>query len=726
MRQNASINNDAKKRASELLAKMTLSEKIAQMMQIPYNFSSRDEQDLFIERGVGSFLHVLGEDARQLQEKSLKTRLGIPLIFGIDCVRGHALNQKATVFPSQLGMASAFNPELVYKAGRVSAKEVAADGLHWVFSPVVCLGRDTRWGRVDETFGEDPYTAGVLSKALTSGYQGDDLNSPDSVLACAKHFIAHGESSGGRDSYDASVTKRKVREVFFPPFKMALDAGCGSVMTAYHSIDSLPCTANKWLLRDLLKNENSFEGFVVTDWDNVGHLIYDLHTAKDYKEAARMAIEAGNDMIMSTPAFYDAALSLAQSGEVDIKLIDEAVLRILTTKFKLGLFDGRALNQSIQDNNVFACAEHMDINQEITNQSFILLENKNNTLPFCHDTLKNIKKLAITGPLADNVRDQYGDWTFFTHPTQDFNRKPLAEYVTVWEGIKAICEKNGIESVYSKGCGVTLEEGEDIKEALNVCEGADAVVAVIGDCVTQNGEVKDRANLDLPENQQLLLQELKKAGHKLIVIVISGKPLTIPWVKENADALIWAFSPGMLGGAAAASILFGEVNPSGKLPISIPHHVGQLPVYYNQLPGWHGDGKYIDMPKEPLYSFGYGLSYSKFTYSGLYYDEKVSVSAIEFNVGFTVANESGLDGDEVVFIFINDVVSSRVTPVKSLVEFKRVFIKAGERVRLDFTIPTERLAVYLDDEEAIVEPGEFELIIGTEPNILKGSFEAVK
>lgn len=709
----------ASERASDLLSRMTAEEKIAQMMQIPYNYSSNEVQDIFIERGVGSFLHVLGEDARRLQEKASNTRLSIPLIFGIDCVRGHALNQKATVFPSQLGMASAFNPELVYKVGRVSAKEVAADGLHWVFSPIICLGRDTRWGRVDETFGEDPYTAGVLSKAITMGYQGDDLSAPDSVLACAKHFIAHGESSGGRDSYDVSVTKRKVRELFFPPFKMALDAGCGSVMTAYHSIDSLPCTANKWLLRDLLKEENSFDGFVVTDWDNVGHLINDLHTAKDYKEAAKLAIEAGNDMIMSTSAFYEAALLLVESGEVDIKLIDDAVLRILTMKFRMGLFDGRKDASFGQE--VLACEEHMDVNRKITNESMILLENKENALPLA----KGIKKIAVTGPLADNVRDQYGDWTFFTHPSQNFNRKPLAEYVTVWDGVKWQCEKHGIEVVYSKGGGATDEEGESISEALEACEGADVVLAVVGDCVMQNGETKDRADLDLPANQQKLLESLKNKGHKLIVMVISGKPLTIPWVAENADALLWAFSPGMLGGEAAAAILFGELNPSGKLPISVPYHTGQLPVYYNQLPGWHGKGKYVDMPVEPLYTFGYGLSYSKFEYSGIDYEKNVKSCADSFHVGTTVTNNSGIDGDEVVFVFVNDIVSSRVTPVKSLVEFKRVSVKAGESIRVDFEIPLERLAVYSDEGMPEVELGEFDLLIGVGSDALAGKFEVV-
>lgn len=710
----------ASKRAKDLLSRMTVGEKIAQMMQIPYNYSSDTQQDVFIERGVGSFLHVMGEDARRLQEKALKTRLSIPLFFGIDCVRGHALNQKATVFPSQLGMASAFNPDLVFKVGRVSAKEVAADGLHWVFSPVICLGRDTRWGRVDETFGEDPYTAGVMSKALTMGYQGDDLSAPDSVLACAKHFIAHGESSGGRDSYDVPVSKRKVKELFFPPFKMALDAGCGSVMTAYHSIDSVPCTANKWLLRDLLKEENSFDGFVVTDWDNVGHLIYDLHTAKDYKEAAKMAIEAGNDMIMSTPDFYEAAIELAESKEIDINLIDDAVLRILTMKFKMGLFDGKLDAGFGQE--VLACGEHMEVNREITNQSLILLENKENTLPLT----RGIKKIAVTGPLADNVRDQYGDWTFFTHPSQNFNRKPLAEYVTVWDGVKRQCDKYGIDAVYSKGCGVMEDEGESIGEALEACEGADVVVAVIGDSVKQNGEVKDRANLDLPANQQKLLESLKSKGHKLIVIVISGKPLTIPWVVENADALIWAFSPGMLGGEAAAAILFGELNPSGKLPISVAHHVGQLPVYYNQLPGWHGEGKYVDLRAEPLYTFGYGLSYSKFEYGGFDYDKNVKSGATGFHVGVTVTNKSGVDGDEVLFIFTNDIVSSVVTPVKSLVEFKRVTVKASESVRVDFEIPLERLAVYADEGKPIVEPGEFDLIIGVGADALTGRFEVIR
>jgi beta-glucosidase len=417
-------------RVNDLVGRMTLEEKIGQMMQISFiSVSAEEAEEWITERCAGSFLHALGDDAARLQEIALGTRLGIPLLFGIDAVRGHALHNGATVFPTQLAMACSWNPELVFKVGRVTAKEVAADELHWTFSPILCLGRDLRWGRINETFGEDPYLAGVLAVSIIQGYQGGSLSDPDSILACAKHYIAYGEGTGGRDAYDSQVSMRKIREVFLPPFRKAVEAGCATFMSSYQSIDSTPLTASKKVLRELLKEELGFDGFVVTDWNNVGNLINIQHVAADMEMAAQKAIEAGNDMIMSTNEFYFAALSIVKNGTVPVELIDEAVRRILRIKFELGLFDGRAYphgdgkaypgiggrtcpdadssvypgigsescpdtvnrtpSVSVQAKNVIGCKEHLDIALEITRESIVLLENRNNTLPLS-GTLKRI------------------------------------------------------------------------------------------------------------------------------------------------------------------------------------------------------------------------------------------------------------------------------------------------------------------------------------------------
>ncbi|HOJ80565.1 MAG TPA: glycoside hydrolase family 3 protein, partial [Clostridiales bacterium] len=369
-------------RVNDLLERMTPEEKIGQMMQISFTSVSAEEAEKWVtERCAGSFLHALGEDAARLQEIALNTRLGIPLLFGIDAVRGHALYNGATIFPVQLAMACTWNPELVEKAGRVTAKEVAADGLHWTFSPILCLGRDLRWGRINETFGEDPYLAGVLASSIIQGYQGDSLSDHDSILACAKHYIAYGEATGGRDAYDAQISMRKVREVFLLPFRKAAETGCATFMASYQSIDGTPVTANKKVLRKLLKEELGFDGFVVTDWNNVGSLIFNQHVAGDMETAAKMAIEAGNDMIMSTNEFYEAAVDLVRKGAVPEELIDEAVRRILRIKFRLGLFDGRAYPLPSQAKSVIGCKEHLDTALEITRESIVLLENRNNTLP---------------------------------------------------------------------------------------------------------------------------------------------------------------------------------------------------------------------------------------------------------------------------------------------------------------------------------------------------------
>ena len=694
-------------KANEILSQMTLEEKVAQMTQLSYVNLTEDERVMWAKRGIGSFLHVLGNDAQRLQDIAVETRLGIPLIFGIDCIRGHALNPAATVFPCQLGMATSWNPEMVMRVGEASAREVIEDALHWVFSPVLCLGRDTRWGRVDESFGEDSLLSGELAAAMIKGYQGDGhLREDTGVIACAKHYMAHGESMGGRDSYDVSASERQLREIFLPSFKKAVDVGCKTIMTAYHTINGLPCTANKWMLRDVLKGELGFEGFVVTDWDNLGRMMTQQFTVSDLREAAKLAIESGNDMMMCTPGSYEATLSIVESGELDVTLIDEAVLRILKVKLEMGLFDEKKRNHYYNVTEpVMACREHLELCSEFTDQTVVMLKNKEGALPLSND----IKKIAVVGPNAHNILSQYGDWAFFTHPTVDYTRKPKSTCVSIWDGIREIAEGKDIRAVL-------IDWNEDDEkysfyEMLKCCENAEVVVAVIGDTPDFNGEEKDRANLELPKSQQKMLESLKDAGHKLVVVGVSGKPLLVNWAKDNADAVLWTFCPGMFGGKSVAKVLFGDVNPSAKLPITFPQHVGQLPVYYNQLPGWHGE-KYVDLPREPLYSFGYGLSYSDFEFANL--DCKNEVDANEMDIRFTVdvTNRSEIDGIAVVQWYVRDMVSSVLTPIKQLKAFQRVSLKASECIKVILSLPMDGLSFINQRNERVVEKGAFTIYVG--------------
>ncbi len=703
-----------------LLSRMSIEEKIGQMMQISYNQVTRDEaEDWVTKRYAGSFLHALGDDAKHLQELSKSTRLGIPIIFGIDAIHGHALHNGATVFPSQLSISCSWNEKLIEEAGRVTAREAAADGLHWTFSPVLCVGRDLRWGRINETFGEDPYLIGVLASAIIKGYQGKSLSDSDGILACAKHYLAYGESIGGRDSYDTEVSLRKIRETFLPPFKMAVDAGCATIMAGYESIDGTPVSASKKLLRDILKDELGFNGFVVTDWNNTGSLIYNQKVAGDMDCAAKKAIEAGNDMIMNTNKFYDSAVKLVKEGIIPEAMIDEAVKRVLFIKFSMGLFDEKRQAETAKMAHVFNCAEHEDVNLRITRESIVLLENKKNALPLGN----GVRRIAVIGPNADDIKAQFGDWTFFSHPDPKPDTVPLAPTYTMLAGIKELSEKRGIEVLYHQGCDIMDAKVQDIKGALDVANKADVVIAVIGDCLAQNGEGKDRADLNLSGAQQRLLEELKNSGKPLIVILVNGKPLSVPWVANNADAVLETFNSGALGGKAAAEIIFGEINPSGKLSISFPYHTGQLPVYYNQLPGWHG-GKYMDMPEEPVYSFGYGLSYTSFKYSNLTLSQTSCSESDIIHVCVDLTNTGEIDGAETVQLYVNDIVSSVVTPIKQLRGFKKILIKKGETKTVDMPLRISDLYIVTPDEEYVVEPGEFTIMVGSssmDKDLLKAS-----
>ena len=685
----------AKEKAYALLQQMTAEEKVAQMVQVSYAHVSREEGLRWARLGAGSFLHVLGDNARELQAAARESRLGIPVLFGIDAIHGHGLNEHATIFPSELAVACSWNPGLVREMGGVTAREVATDGLHWTFSPVLCLGRDTRWGRMNETFGEDAYLAGELGAAIVEGYQGEDLSDGEHILACAKHYLGYGEATGGRDAYDSEVTERKIREVFLPPFRKAVEAGCATIMTAYGSIDGVPLTASRRILHDILRDELGFDGFVVTDWDNVRSLVTNQHTSPDLEHASVTAVNAGNDMIMVTLDFYDAMLKAIRDGRADMKAVDEAVLHILTIKYEMGLFEKP---EKSGKPGCFGCPEHLDAALRAARASVTLLRN-NGMLPL----KKEVRKVAVIGANADDLFAQYGDWTYFTHPTPA-GRQPVRPYVTLKEGVEALCREQGIEFVYAKGCSVLPDEKDDPDAAVRAAEGSDAVIYAVGDVYGQFGEYCDRANLDLTGKQAELFRRIKAAGKPVCTVLIATKPLCLGDAAEQADAVLCGFNGGMFGGQALAEAIFGKLNPSGRLPVSFPRHSGQLPVHYTSYTGWHG-GKYHDLPETPLFAFGEGLGYTAFEYGSLTVDDDLVLTV-------QVTNTGDLPGRETVQVYLRDCVSSVMTPVRRLIAFTQADIAPGETAEVKIPLRKESFALINAACEQVVEPGEFIVYAG--------------
>lgn len=689
-----------KERVEDLLSRMTVEEKVAQMTQVSVNMVSAEEADVYAEKGIGSFLHSLGDTTRRLKQIASNTRLGIPLIFGIDAIHGHSLHNGCTMYPSQLGVSCSWDEEKIHEMGKITAREAAEEGLHWLFSPVLCVGRDLRWGRIDETFGEDPYLIGELGYSIIRGYQSENL-----AAACAKHYLGYGESVGARDSYDSQISDRKIRECFLPPFKRAVEAESMTFMVGYESIDGLPMSANRKFLRDVLKDELGFAGFSVTDWCNIEGLHARQFVANDLRDASKIAVEAGNDMSMNSLGFMEHVIDMAKSGELDMKYIDDSVRRILAVKFKLGLFDG--IEQRIP-HGCTACEEHITACKTLTDECPVLLEN-NGILPLG----SKYKKIAVIGPNADNVKAQYGDWTYFSHPDANPNAVPKEELYTMLRGIKTVF--SDAEVRYTRGCDVMDPTDQNIEEAVALANDSDVVVAVLGDCLDQNGESKDRCNLEITGAQLDLLKQLKATGKPVVVILVNGKPLCIGEVRDNCDALLETFNSGAYGGLSAAKILRGDCNPEGKLTISFPRNAGQIPVYYNQYAGWHSNpktGGYCDCPPDALYPFGYGLSYNNYTYANMQVSKTTVTPDDTIEVSVDITNNGGRDGNEIVQLYVNDKVSSVCTPVKQLRGFQRAFIKAGQTVTVTIPLSVSDLWIVNREEEYIVEAGEFELMIG--------------
>ncbi len=702
-------------RVDDLLSHMTVEEKVGQMMQLPAHDPALVES--LEVMNVGSYLHCTGEQPKQLQDRAANTRLGIPLIFGIDAIHGHCFENEATIFPTQLGASCSWDKHLMESMGKVTALEARAAGQHWTFSPVLCVARDPRWGRVDETYGEDPWLIGELAASTIVGYQGNDFKSEHSILACAKHYVGYGETLGGRDSYEADTSKRKLLSLFLPPFEKAVkQANCATLMTGYQAIDGVPCTANSWLLKEVAKDSWGLDGFIVTDWNNVGSLHDKQGVAANMKEACYQALVGGNDMMMTTPEFYQSALELIKEGRIDISLIDDSVSRILTAKFKLGLFDENRYT-SMERKKLLGSEQAWELSLEASRKGLVLLKN-DGLLPL---DAAQIKKVLVVGPNADDVIAQLGDWSFGSMQAgasgDSYHRH---QTITPLVGLQKMGKTLGFEVEYVKGADCLDVEFEELEKARVAAENADIVIACVGDTLKQNGEFHDRANLDLSGYQSKLLDIIDGTGTPIVGVLVASKPLTIPRMAEQSQAVVCAFNPGCKGGQALAELLFGHYNPSGKLTISFPHHVGQVPVYYNKYVGWHasleadlgGQERYIDMPETPLFVFGEGMSFTEYEYSDLHIENPLLSAGEDLQFSIKVSNVGNRDGEEIIQAYFNDLFSSVTTEIKNLRAFERIALKAGESKVVKMRIAYDDLALVNSALERVVEPGDFELMVG--------------
>jgi beta-glucosidase len=701
-------NQSQQARVDDLLPRMSLAQKVGQMVLADGRHNASEQ----VEAGaVGAFLHIVGDVTFELQRQAEQTPLGIPLLFGIDAIHGHGFHPGATVFPTQLALSSAWNPELLEIMGRVTAREMLATGMHWTFSPVLCLTRDLRWGRVGETFGEDPFLIGELGKALVRGYQGERLSDPDSVLACAKHYAGYSETVGGRDATEAELSRRKLLTYFLPPFEAAARAGCKSFMTAYQCIDGESCTMSPWLLTTLLRERWGFDGFVVTDWDNVGRAHTQQKLYPSIAAAVPDAVRAGNDMIMVTPDFYRAALEQVQRSELAEADIDRACRRILALKFELGLFDERRYSDHDHPIEIVGSAAHREPLLRAALESIVLLKNdpvgEAPALP-----LVGKPKIAVLGPNADDTLAQLGDWSFGSGQAGlQTDGHPRHTVRTVLDGIRDRAQAAGASVTYCRGASVLSDDTQEIAEAVELARAADVAIVVVGDQLDQIGEECDRSDLRLTGGQMPLLRAINATGTPLVAVLVNSKPLCIPWLADNVAAIVEAWNPGMLGGDAVARILFGDDAPMGKLTVSFPRSMGQMPVYYQQIPGWHGN-KHGTYDAEPLFPFGFGLSYTEFAYDHLDLGADRIAHGQSVTAEVRVENVGQRTGTEIVQLYLNDVFTTLSTPSKTLRGFQRVTLEPGESATVRFELPFDALGFVTQEGSLVVEPGEFAVLVG--------------
>ncbi|WP_370896340.1 beta-glucosidase BglX [Chryseobacterium gossypii] len=701
-------------KVSELLAKMTLEEKVGQLVQYsgfeyatgPQNSNSATVLEEIKKGKVGSMLNVAGaEETRSFQKLALQSRLKIPLLFGQDVIHGYR-----TTFPVNLGQAASWDLDLIEKSERIAATEASAYGNHWTFAPMVDVARDPRWGRVMEGSGEDTYLGTQIGLARIRGFQGKGLGNIDAIMACAKHFAAYGAAVGGRDYNSVDMSLRQLNETYLPPFKAAAEAGVATFMNSFNDINGIPATANKYILRDLLKGKWNFGGFVVSDWGSIGEMVPHGY-ARDKKEAAERAILAGSDMDMESHAYMAELPKLVQEGKVDMKFIDDAARRILTKKFEMGLFDdpfkfSNEKRQKAQTNNM----ENRKFGREFGSKSIVLLKNQGNILPLS----KSTKTIALIGPFGKETTANHGFWSIaFKDDAQ--------RIVTQFDGIRNQLDKNST-LLYAKGCNVDDQDRSMFAEAVETAKKADVVIMTLGEGHAMSGEAKSRSNIHFTGVQEELLKEVAKTGKPIVLMINAGRPLIFNWAADNIPAIMYTWWLGTEAGNSIADVLFGATNPGGKLPMSFPRSEGQIPVYYNHYntgrPAKNNTDRnyvsaYIDLDNDPKFPFGYGLSYTTFKYSEMTLSSTSLKGNQVLNISVNVSNTGKYDGEEVIQLYIRDLFGKVVRPVKELKGFQKVFIRKGETKTVTFRLTPEDLKFYDDQLNYDWEGGEFDIMVGT-------------
>jgi beta-glucosidase len=721
-----------KKKVDELMSQMTLEEKIGQMNLLSIGFDVTGPVvsqgvDEKIKKGLvgGVFNTYTPSAVRKLQEIAVnQSRLKIPLLFGYDVIHGHR-----TTFPVNLGLSCTWDPELVEKTAQAAAREAAADGLNWVYSPMVDIARDPRWGRVTEGSGEDPYLGGEMAKATVRGYQGKNYDNADTVLACVKHYALYGAAEAGRDYNTVDMSPVRMYNEYLPPYKAAVDAGVGSVMTSFNEVNGVPVTANKWLVTDVLRKQWGFKGLIATDYTAVSEMI--AHGMGDEEKVSELAINAGIDMDMVSELFIKYGANLVKSGKVSEAQIDAACRRVLEAKYKLGLFHDpyRYISEERRKQELMS-ADKLQLAKEAAIKSQVLLKNSGKILP-----LSAQKKVAFIGPLVKDQRNVIGAWS---------GAGEWKEATSLWQALDTKFGAN--KFLYAKGCnliddaelikrlnvdGALLDRDEKtpqsmINEAVSTAQQADVVVAVLGEPFIFSGEAASRSLIGLPDNQVALLKALKATGKPIALVLMNGRPLTLPWENANLDAILETWYGGTKSGDAIVETLFGDANPSGKLSITFPVNVGQIPIYYNAkntgrpyVPNEKYHSQYLDVPNEPLYPFGYGLSYTTFDYSEPQLSQSTMTPAQSITVSTRVKNTGDRTGTETVQFYIRDLVGSITRPVKELKHFQKVELKPGEEKTVEYKLSVDDLKFYDSDLKYVAEPGEFEVFCGVDSSNLK-------
>lgn len=701
-----------------LLERMTMEEKIGQMSLFTSDWDVTGPtmranylEDVSAGRAGAIFNAHTAAYTYELQQIAVQeTRLGIPLLFGYDVIHGHI-----TIFPIPLAEACSWNLDLIRKSAKLSAKEAAASGLHWTFNPMVDIARDPRWGRMAEGSGEDPYLTSLIARAKVNGYQGEDLSDPFTVLACVKHFAAYGAAQAGRDYHTVDMSELVLRETYLPPYYAAIDAGAASVMTAFNEIFGVPATGSEFLLNDILREEWGYEGFVVTDYTSINEMI-PHGVAASNAEAGVLAVNAGVDMDMQGAVFYNHLAESLAEGEVSRERIDEAVRRILLAKYFLGLFeDPFRYSDPEREADIVLSDELFAHALEAGRESIVLLKNDTvhgqTLLPLRQD----VQKIALIGPLADNQIDLLGTW----HASGDESR-----VITLLQALRE--EMPDAEISYAQGAGFTGNDTTGFDEARQLAKEADLVILAVGENYRQSGEAASRSELDLPGPQEALLRMLHKLGKPMVAVVMAGRPLTLGWMDENIPAIVYAWHLGSMAGPAIADVLSGAYNPSASLPVTFPRNVGQIPIFYNMKNTGRPfsatnkyTSKYLDVSNEPLYPFGYGLSYTKFAYSEPQLNKESISLDDSLEVSVRVSNTGERAGEEIVQLYVRDLVGSVTRPVKELKGFEKISLEPGESREVRFFLSSDDLAFYTREMEFKAEPGEFRVMIGPDSEQLK-------